>query len=135
MVAVNGAKARKGFRIPDQTAHLTFSGTDYDGAEIWVRLNVSFRHYIALREAAEGDDQAKMAALFGGDVLMSWNLEDDAGQPIPANGEGMLEIPLSLAMLVVQHWVEAVSGVASPLPEKSEDISMLQAASTAMETE
>ena len=135
MVAVNGTKARKGFRIPDQTAHLTFSGTDYDGAEIWVRLNVSFRHYIALREAAEGDDQAKMAALFGGDVLMDWNLEDDAGQPIPANGEGMLEIPLSLAMLVVQHWVEAVSGVSSPLPETSEDINMLQAASTAMETE
>ena len=134
-MGLNGTKARKGFRIPDQTAHLTFSGTDYDGAEIWVRLNVSFRHYIALREAAEGDDQARMAALFGGDVLMEWNLEDDAGQPIPANGEGMLEIPLSLAMLVVQHWVEAVSGVASPLPEKSEDISMLQAASTAMETE
>ena len=134
-MTVNGTKARKGFRIPDQTAHLTFSGTDYDGAEIWVRLNVSFRHYIALREAAEGDDQAKMAALFGGDVLMSWNLEDDAGQPIPANGEGMLEIPLSLAMLVVQHWVEAVSGVSSPLPETSEDINMLQAASTAMETE
>ena len=135
MVTANGTKARKGFRIPDQTAHLTFSGTDYDGAEIWVKLNVSFRHYIALREAAEGDDQAKMAALFGGDVLMDWNLEDDAGQPIPANGEGMLEIPLSLAMLVVQHWVEAVSGVSSPLPETSEDINMLQAASTAMETE
>ena len=134
-MGLNGTKARKGFRIPDQTAHLTFSGTDYDGAEIWVRLNVSFRHYISLREAAEGDDQAKMAALFGGDVLMDWNLEDDAGQPIPANGEGMLEIPLSLAMLVVQHWVEAVSGVSSPLPEKSEDINMLQAASTAMETE
>ena len=134
-MGLNGVKARKGFRIPDQTAHLTFSGTDYDGAEIWVKLNVSFRHYIALREAAEGDDQAKMAALFGGDVLMDWNLEDDAGQPIPANGEGMLEIPLSLAMLVVQHWVEAVSGVSSPLPETSEDINMLQAASTAMETE
>ena len=134
-VGLNGTKARKGFRIPDQTAHLTFSGTDYDGAEIWVRLNVSFRHYISLREAAEGDDQARMAALFGGDVLMDWNLEDDAGQPIPANGEGMLEIPLSLAMLVVQHWVEAVSGVSSPLPEESGDTNMLVAASTAMETE
>ena len=137
MVAINGttAQTKKGFRIPDQTAHITFSGTDYDGAEIWVRLNVSFRHYISLREAAEGDDQAKMAALFGGDVLMDWNLEDDAGQPIPANGEGMLEIPLSLAMLVVQHWVEAVSGVSSPLPETSGDTNMLAAASTAMETE
>ena len=134
MVTLNGAKAKKGFRIPDQTAHLTFSGTDYDGAEIWVRLNVSFRHYIHLREAAEGDDQARMADLFGGNVLMDWNLEDDDGQPIPANGEGMLQIPLSLAMLVVQYWVEAVSGVSSPLSETSGDINTLAAASTVMET-
>ena len=129
-VGLNGTKARKGFRIPDQTAHLTFSGTDYDGAEIWVRLNVSFRHYISLREAAEGDDQAKMAALFGGDVLMDWNLEDASGEPVPATGDGMLQIPLSLAMLIVQHWIEAVAAVPAPLGETSGDISTLAAAST-----
>ena len=107
-------QTKKGFRIPDQTAHITFSGTDYDGAEIWVRLNVSFAHYIALREAAEGDDQAKMAELFGSEVLMEWNLEDASGEPVPATGDGMLQIPLSLAMLIVQHWIEAVSAVPSP---------------------
>ena len=132
MVAINGAKAKKGFRIPDQTAHITFSGTDYDGAEIWVRLNVSFAHYIALREAAEGDDQARMAELFGTEVLMEWNLEDASGEPVPATGEGMLQIPLSLAMLIVQHWIEAVSGVEAPLEPQSSDFSTLEAASTAM---
>jgi hypothetical protein len=133
VVAVNGAitKARKGFRIPDQTAHITFSGTDYDGAEIWVRLNVSFAHYIALRKAAESDNQAEMAELFGGEILMEWNLEDASGKPISATGGGMLQIPLSLAMLIVQHWIEAVSAVPTPLPEPSGDISTLAAASTA----
>ena len=133
MVTLNGTtpKAKKGFRIPDQTAHITFSGTDYDGAEIWVKLNVSFAHYIALREAAEGDDQAKMAELFGGEVLMEWNLEDASGEPVPANGAGMLQIPLSLAMLIVQHWIEAVSGVPAPLEPQSSDFSTLAAASTA----
>jgi len=133
VVTNNGttAKAKKGFRIPDQTAHITFSGTDYDGAEIWVRLNVSFAHYIALREAAEGDDQAKMAELFGGEVLMEWNLEDASGEPVPATGDGMLQIPLSLAMLIVQHWIEAVSGVEAPLEPPSADFSALAAASTA----
>ena len=135
MVAVNGVKAKKGFRLPERTARITFEGTDYDGAEIRVRLSVSFAQFIALRESAQGEDQEGMARLFGETVLMDWNLEDDAGQPIPANGEGMLEIPLSLAMLVVQHWVEAVSGVSSPLPEESGDTNMLVAASTAMETE
>ena len=133
MVATNGttAQTKKGFRIPDQTAHITFSGTDYDGAEIWVKLNVSFAHYIALREAAEGDDQAKMAELFGGEVLMEWNLEDALGKPVPATGAGMLQIPLSLAMLIVQHWIEAVSVVPAPLSETSGDLSTLAAASTA----
>ena len=131
MVAINGAKVKKGFRIPDQTAHITFSGTDYDGAEIWVRLNVSFAHYIALREAAEGDDQAKMAELFGSEVLMEWNLEDASGEPVPATGDGMLQIPLSLAMLIVQHWIEAVSAVPVPLEPQSSDFSTLEAASTA----
>ena len=129
---VNGTTPKKGgFRIPDQTAHITFSGTDYDGAEIWVRLNVSFAHYIALREAAEGDDQAKMAELFGGEVLMEWNLEDASGEPVPATGDGMLQIPLSLAMLIVQHWIEAVSAVPVPLEPPSGDLSTLAAASTA----
>jgi hypothetical protein len=131
VVAINGTTPKKGFRIPDQTAHITFNGTDYDGAEIWVRLNVSFAHYIALREAAEGDDQAKMAELFGSEVLMEWNLEDASGEPVPTTGDGMLQIPLSLAMLIVQHWIEAVSGVPAPLEPPSADFSTLEAASTA----
>ena len=122
----------KGYRIPEQTAHITFDGTDYDGAEIWVKLNVSFAHYLSLREAAEGDDQAKMAELFGGEVLMQWNLEYATGEPVPADGKGMLDIPLSLAMLIVSHWIEAVSGVPTPLAETSADLSTLAAASTAM---
>ena len=135
MVALNGAKVRKGFRIPEKTALITFEDTDYDGAEIQLRLSVSFAQFIALREAAQGEDQEGMARLFGENVLMEWNLEDDAGQPIPANGDGMLAIPLELTNLVVQHWVEAVSGVPAPLVGTSGDISTLAAASTAMATE
>jgi len=135
VVTTNGVKEKKGFRIPDQTAHITFAGTDYDGAEIWVRLNVSFAHFIALRAAAEGDDQASMADLFGNEALMEWNLEDASGEPIPATGDGMLQIPLSLAMLIVQHWIEAVAGVSAPLSPPSGDISTLAEASTAMATE
>jgi len=135
VVTTNGVKEKKGFRIPDQTAHITFAGTDYDGAEIWVRLNVSFAHFIALRAAAEGDDQASMADLFGNEALMEWNLEDASGEPIPATGDGMLQIPLSLAMLIVQHWIEAVAGVSAPLSPQSGDISTLAEASTAMATE
>ena len=135
MVAVNGAKVKKGFRLPERTARITFEGTDYDGAEIRVRLSVTFAQFIALRESAQGEDQEGMARLFGETVLMDWNLEDAGGNLIPADGDGMLAIPLELTNLVVQHWVEEVAGVPSPLSEPSGDIDTLAAASTAMATE
>ena len=132
MVATNGVKEKKGFRIPERTALINFAGTDYDGAEITLLLSVSFAQFLALRESAQGEDQEGMARLFGENVLMEWNLEDDAGQPIPATGDGMLAIPLELTNLVVQHWVEAVAGVSAPLETPSGDINTLAAASTAM---
>ena len=133
MVAINGTEAevRKGFRLPEKTARITFEGTDYDGAEIQLRLSVSFAQFIALRESAQGEDQAAMARLFGQNVLMDWNLEDADGKPIPADAEGMLAIPLELTNLIVQHWVEEVAGVPAPLSETSGDLSTLAAASTA----
>jgi len=137
MVMTNGLQpaVRKGFRIPEKTARITFEGTDYDGAEIILRLSVTFAQFIALRESAQGDDQEVMARLFGETVLMEWNLDDADGNPIPANSDGMLSIPIQLTNLVVQHWVEAVAGVPAPLSETSGDLSTLAAASTAMATE
>jgi hypothetical protein len=136
MVTANGIQPaiRKGFRVPEKTARITFEGTDYDGAEIVLRLSVTFAQFIALRESAQGEDQEGMARLFGESVLMEWNLEDADGNPIPANSDGMLAIPLQLTNLVVQHWVEAVAGVPAPLAETSGDLSTLAAASTAMAT-
>jgi hypothetical protein len=137
MITTNGttAKAKKGFRLPEKTARITFEGTDYDGEEIQLRLSVSFAQFIALRESAQGEDQEVMARLFGQNVLMDWNLEDDDGQPIPADGDGMLAIPIVLTNLIVQHWVEAVSGVPAPLEPPSGNFSTLELASTALGTE
>ena len=134
MVAVNGARVRKGFRLPERTARMTFDGTDYAGAEIQVLLSVSFARFIELREAAQGEDQEGMARLFGQNILMEWNLEDTDGESIPADGDGMLAIPLALTNLIVQHWVEEVAGVSAPLVEPSGDLSTLAAASTAPAT-
>jgi len=122
----------KGFRLPERTARITFEGTDYDGAEIRVRLSVTFAQFIALRESAQGEDQEAMARLFGENVLMDWNLEDVDGTPIPANGDGMMALPLDLTNRVVQHWVEAVAEVPAPLSPPSGDLNTLAAASTAM---
>ena len=138
--ARNGVKpeaAQKGggFRVPERTAHIQFEDTDYDGAEVWIRLNVSFARYLELREASEAGDQARMTRMFGDNMLDRWNLEDDDGIPIPADGDGMMQIPLDFATLIITQWVDTVSDVPDPLGQPSEDLSMLEAASTVTDDE
>ena len=132
----NGAKTGKrgGFKVPDKTAMVRFEGTDYDGAEILLRLNVSLSHYLKLRELAEVSDQAGMAQLFGDHMLSSWNLEDENGL-IEASGKGMMDLPMEFATLIIGQWVDSVANVPAPLDQPSADLSMLAEASTAMEDE
>ena len=139
MTTTNGQKPVKkettgGFRIPEELVRFTLRGA-YEGAWVSCRLNVSMRYFGELRKAAEAEDQEAMAMLFGDNVLSEWNLEDPAGEPLPANGEGMMGIPLQMAMQIVSAWVEEVSGLteANPLGETSGDISALAALSTEMD--
>ena len=140
MVTVNGSKngakteKRGGFKVPDKTAMVRFEGTDYDGAEILLRLNVSLSHYLKLRELAEVSDQAGMANLFGDHMLSSWNLEDENGL-IEASGKGMMDLPMEFATLIIGQWGDPVANGPAPLDQPSADLSMLAEASTAMEDE
>ena len=138
MVAVNGVKAakKKGFRIPDKVAVITFEGTDYDGAEIRAKLNVNFRYFSEIQAAISEDSTngLRVAELFGDHALIDWNLEDDDGNPVPANAEGMTMIPVELVNLMVGNWAEAVSDIPDPLEKISSDISTLAQLSTAMES-
>jgi len=135
---VNGVKAskKKGFRIPDKIAVITFEGTDYDGAEIRAKLNVNFRYFSEIQAAISEDSTngLRVAELFGDHALIDWNLEDDDGNPVPANAEGMTMIPVELVNLMVGHWAEAVSDIPDPLEKISSDISTLAQLSTAMES-
>jgi hypothetical protein len=138
MVAVNGVKAakKKGFRIPDKVAVITFEGTDYDGAEIRAKLNVNFKYFSEIQAAISEDSTngLRVAELFGDHALIDWNLEDYEGDPVPANAEGMTMIPVELVNLMVGHWAEAVSDIPDPLEKISSDISTLAQLSTAMES-
>ena len=90
------------------------------------------KYYAQLRAAADAEDQAAMATLFGDHALAECNLEDPTGEPLPANGEGMMGIPLQMAMQIVAEWVEQVSGVSDPLGQPSGDIEAMAALSTEM---
>jgi hypothetical protein len=104
----------KGFRLQKRTAKLVFSG-DYDGAEVVVRLDVPVGVFINIQDLVANSEQLQVFNVFGDKVLTEWNLQDDDGQDIPATAEGMQEIPLSLANLMIEQWVEVTTQPSTPL--------------------
>jgi hypothetical protein len=51
--------------------------------------------------------------------LVSWNLEEDDGTPVPATHDGVREQDLDFILDIVLAWMEAVAGVGNPLPNGS----------------
>jgi hypothetical protein len=110
-----------GFRLKERTAVLRFSGTEYDGAEVRITLNVKlgvYRKMVELKDAADFD--AVIEYLCG--FIKDWNLEDDDG-PIPPTPEGFDRLSdLGFLNALLEGWEGAMKGVtevAAPLENSS----------------
>lgn len=109
-----------GFRLSKKTARIKFEGTDYDGAEVVVNLSLSIEQMFRIQDLLSGGDVIEGFRDFGDIVLVSWNLEDDDGNPIPANGEGYVSMrDRNFHGVVMERWVEAINGVPVPLESPS----------------
>ena len=104
------------YSVPRKTCALVLTG-DYDGAEARCRLDVGMGTYFTIAGIDTNQKAQIMAAcqLFGDDILIEWNLNDD-GKPIPATGEGFLSLPPELELAMLRAWSEAM---ATPLVETS----------------
>jgi hypothetical protein len=51
--------------------------------------------------------------------LISWDLQEDDGSPVPATLEGVEDQDMGLMIRVITDWVDAVSSVDTPLPSGS----------------
>lgn len=93
----------------------------YHGAEARLR-GMSFTAYMAATglDGGEGEDIAASMKRFV-ESLVSWNLEDDQGRPIPATTDGLKQVDQALARALQGAYVDALVGVhdADPLPESS----------------
>ena len=74
--------------------------------------------------AAESATEAKVATankLFAGfaDRLVSWNLEEDDGSPVPATLAGVTDQDMGFMIALITTWIDAVSSVDTPLPPAS----------------
>lgn len=52
-------------------------------------------------------------------VLVSWNLEDEEGAPVPCSLDGLLGQDFEFVLAILYGWIEGVSSVAAPLDKKS----------------
>lgn len=70
-----------------------------------------------LRGAPGPEDMPKVVRLFDvlGEHLVSWNLEDDADQPVPATRAGLDTAGLDLILPLILAWMQVQTQVAPPL--------------------
>lgn len=101
-----------GFKRPERTILLKFEG-DWEGAEVRCRRSVSTRFALDFAgfEALSSSEQKALMASFAEQVLMEWNLEDDAGAPIPATPDAFLDQETEFTGLIMRKWSEVISNV------------------------
>lgn len=104
-----------GYRPKRKIYTLDFTGTDYEGLEVSVRGMTVGEELELDGVEMDGDLLVKTLAK----RLVSWNVEDDAGEPVPTTYEGVCtqDVPMVLAILNAVR--TANSGVSDPLPQPS----------------
>lgn len=108
------------------TLKLVFEDPQFKGLEVRMR-RLPIGDLFGVTELAELDEKDPVAMKqqfyhltnMVGAGLLSWNLEDDQGQPIPATAEGLRSQDIEFVMGIVTAWTEAASSVRPPLSRHS----------------
>ena len=109
------------FTIPKRTALLQFEG-DFEGAEVEVNLRAPLLAIFGIQEALAGEEPRLAYETFA-KTLISWNLADELGKPIPASAEGLEQLPLDFGKILLTTWLKEVITPSAPLAASSGDTS------------
>ncbi len=123
-----------GFVLPEKTAVLAFAGSEYEGAEVKVRLSVKLGLFESIFTKIEGATSAGEVVGAAKDwadaALISWNLKDPkANKAIPSTPEGLMEVDSVFLHAMMIAWAEAVANPPAPLLPPSVNTDSLAAAS------
>lgn len=111
-----------GYRRAHKVYKLVFADPDMDGLVVRVRsIRIGeLRELITLAQldldhvsAADADKVGRMFEVFA-DALISWNVEDDQGEPVPATLAGVSTQDGDFILLIVREWLNIFT-VAGPL--------------------
>lgn len=117
-----------GFRKQKITYNLVWpEDHDYHGLEVLTK-SLSVSELMDLTRMAEkanaadadmaADASDKMLSTFA-KSLISWNLEDEDGTPVPATRDGISDQDMAFVQSVLAEWMGAVAGVSAPLDKAS----------------
>jgi hypothetical protein len=103
---------------------LTFEDGDLDGFECSMR-GVSLERFVEITvlsstlETPEGRTPENIERQFTilGELLVSWNLDDEHNQPVPCTYDGLKKQDFSFVMAILKGWMTAVASV----PKASDD--------------
>ena len=107
---------------------LRFEDEELDGLVVKVRSAsvgrlLEFMRFLAglSDDDLTTDDVEKFAGLFESfaEVLQEWNVQDEAGEPVPATLEGVRSQDGDFVMDIMRVWFQAVTQPPAPLPATS----------------
>ena len=110
-VTTNGVKP---YTIQRRRAILKFADPEYEGMHIEARLDIDLRTFLDLQSLAatiEDKPENLRAAfsMFGDEVLLSWNLQDEEGIVLSPDSAGFLTLPPALGTAILGAWSETVT--------------------------
>jgi hypothetical protein len=116
--------------VPKRTLYkLDFSQTEHAGLEVVTRSAsmAGLLDILTLAEAVENAGatanagQKEVDRLFSlfDQVLVEWNVETEAGEPVPATKDGLLSQDPDFVMTVITAWAQAMTKAPPPLPKPS----------------
>lgn len=104
-----------GYRPKRRIYSLDFTGTDYEGLQASVR-GMTVGEELEL-DGVEMDGDLIVKTLVK--RLVSWNVEDEHGQPVPTTFEGVCTQDGAMVLAIINALRQASSGVPAPLPQSS----------------
>jgi len=96
-------------------------GTTFAGAIVKCRLDVEIGMVTDIQDLIEANKHAHAYEVFGDGILIDWNIEDQKGNALPANGKGMKKVTAGFAEALMSQWMEAVTQVDTPLGQQSKN--------------
>lgn len=131
-----------GYKAKKQKYKLVFADEDMDGLEVVVTklplgMVLHARELAAQGPEASGSPQALRDFIEGvveSKAMISWNLEDEDGAPVPLTVAGILAQDEGFFLKIISSWTLALGGVSAPLDDGSTSGDSALEASIPMET-